>query len=239
MMKARTIGLVIAGLVALTLASGGTGFALAGGRGSMMGGNGPNSRGYPGMMNGSGPFAGTPMMGEPGSMWGSGANTASGQPLTLDRAQQAVQIALDKLGNRDLVVDEVMEFQQNFYAIIKEKSTGTGALEVLVDKQTGAVLPEYGPNMMWNTKYGMMRGQYDSRSMNVTGDQATQSAAQWLAQNEAGAITETPDTFYGYYTLHILKGGKVTGMLSVNGETGQVWYHNWHGDFIGMKDLNG
>ena len=96
-MKVRTIGLVIAGLVALTLASGGTGFALAGGRGNTMGGNGPNGRGYPGMMNGSGPFAGTPMMGAPGSMWGSGANTASGQPLTLDRAQQAVQTALDKL----------------------------------------------------------------------------------------------------------------------------------------------
>jgi hypothetical protein len=23
-------------------------------------------------------------------------------------------------------------------------------------------------------------------------------------------------------------------MLSVNGSTGQVWYHNWHGDFVEM-----
>jgi len=25
-------------------------------------------------------------------------------------------------------------------------------------------------------------------------------------------------------------------MLSVNGYTGQVWYHIWHGKFIGMAD---
>ncbi|MHB8648146.1 MAG: hypothetical protein ACYDAR_20385, partial [Thermomicrobiales bacterium] len=72
--------------------------------------------------------------------------------------------------------------------------------------------------------------------MTVTPDQAKQNAAQWLAQNQPGATTETPDTFYGYYTLHIMKDGTVTGMLSVNGYTGQVWYHNWHGDFIQMKE---
>ena len=38
------------------------------------------------------------------------------------------------------------------------------------------------------------------------------------------------------YTLHIQNGGKMTGMLSVNGYTSQVWHHNWHGDFIGMKE---
>jgi len=28
---------------------------------------------------------------------------------------------------------------------------------VLINKQTGSIYPEMGPNMMWNTKYGMMR----------------------------------------------------------------------------------
>jgi len=147
-----------------------------------------------------------------------------------------VQTYLDRYGNTNLAVDEMMEFQNNFYAIVKEKDSGTKAFEVLIDRNNGTVFPEYGPNMMWNTKYGMMRGQYAAQPMTVTGDQATQDAAQWLAQNQAGATTETPDTFYGYYTLHIQNGGKVTGMLSVNGYTGQVWYHNWHGDFVGMKE---
>jgi len=25
-------------------------------------------------------------------------------------------------------------------------------------------------------------------------------------------------------------------MLSVNGYTGAVWYHTWHGSFLGMKE---
>lgn len=258
-MKARTVGWMIAGLLALTLVIGGAGLALAQGPNGMMGGNSPNGSGYPGMgpgsmmggsgsyggsggmMNGGGPFAGgSGMMGGYGPMWGSATTNGTGQPVTsLDQAQQAAQTSLDKLGNSDLVVDEVMEFQRNFYAIVKEKSTGTGAFEVLVNKQTGAVSPEYGPNMMWNTKYGMMRQQNGTtQPMTVSKDQATQSAGQWLAQNQPGATTETPDAFYGYYTLHITKDGTVTGMLSVNGSSGQVWYHSWHGDFIQMKQVN-
>ena len=31
---------------------------------------------------------------------------------------------------------------------------------------------------------------------------------------------------------------KETGMLSVNGYTGQVWYHTWHGPFVQLKDLS-
>jgi len=27
-------------------------------------------------------------------------------------------------------------------------------------------------------------------------------------------------------------------MLSINGYTGDVWYHNWHGDFIQMKEFD-
>ena len=29
-------------------------------------------------------------------------------------------------------------------------------LELLIDLYTGNAWPEYGPNMMWNTKYGHM-----------------------------------------------------------------------------------
>jgi hypothetical protein len=193
--------------------------------GGMMGGYGNG-----GMMGGNGMMGGSGMM-------GGYATNGTGQPVTsLDQAQLAVQTYVNRYGNSDLVLDEVMEFQQNFYAIVKEQSTGVGAFEVLVNKQTGAVFPEYGPDMMWNTRYGMMRSGNDaSQPMSVSADQATKTAADWLAQNQPGATSETPDTFYGYYTLHITKDGTVTGMLSVNGSSGQVWYHTWHGAFIGMK----
>jgi hypothetical protein len=48
------------------------------------------------------------------------------------------------------------------------------------------------------------------------------------------AADEEADAFYGYYTLHVLTDGKMTGVLSVNGYTGQVWYHTWHGAFVDM-----
>jgi hypothetical protein len=34
-----------------------------------------------------------------------------------------------------------------------------------------------------------------------------------------------------------MKDDQVYGMLSVNGYTGDVWYHTWHGDFIDMTEL--
>ena len=51
-----------------------------------------------------------------------------------------------------------MVFDNNSYAIISEKSTGVGAFELLVDPVSKTAYPEYGPNMMWNLKYGMHSG---------------------------------------------------------------------------------
>jgi len=59
-----------------------------------------------------------------------------------------------------LAVDEVIEFSNGYYASIREKDTGIGAFEVLIDRATGRVSPEPGPNMVWNTRYGMMTGRW-------------------------------------------------------------------------------
>jgi hypothetical protein len=105
-------------------------------------------------------------------------------------------------------------------------------------------MPEPGPNMMWNTKYGMMgqgimgsRGQQSS-PMTVTKDQALQIAQSYLDSNFNGAKVEPdPTQFYGYYTMDFTINGKIAGMLSVNGYTGQVWIHTWHGAFIQEVDF--
>jgi hypothetical protein len=188
----------------------------------------------------------------PGGMMGTFGTTtsSSGQAVSIDQAQSAVQAMLNRQGNRDLAIDELIEFQDNFYASIREKSTGIGAFELLVNRSTGAVVPEPGPNMMWNTKYGMMSGSAvgmmgggmmgigtAAGPMTVTADQATQAAQRWLDRNQPGSTTKTLDRFYGYYTVDVKKEGRLTGMLSVNGTTGQVWYHTWHGSFIQGKDL--
>ena len=177
-----------------------------------------------------------------GTMDGATQSSPQGRTLTLTQAQQHVQSYVVRYNTSSLAVDEVMEFQKNFYAIVKDKSTGHGAFEVLVNKVTGAVCPEYGPAMMWNTQYGVMRGmmgyQQPGRPMTVAPAQATRIAMRWLQRAQPGTATEKPEQFPGYYTVHILRAGKVTGMLSVNGFTGQVWYHTWHGALIQMKDLH-
>ena len=135
--------------VALAQTVPGSGWGQGGfGRGGMMGGWGQG-----GMMGGNGRMHGGMM----GGFWQGGSSSAT--PLgSLAEAQPAFQAYLDRLGNADLALGEVMEFQENFYAVVTEKSTGAAAFELLADRQSGVVFPEYGPNMMWNTKYGHMAG---------------------------------------------------------------------------------
>lgn len=158
---------------------------------------------------------------------------------TIEEAHTAIQAYLAARGYPDLEVSEVMEFEENFYAIAQEPDTGVGAMELLVDKETGAVAPEMGPNMMWNARYGMHRRgsvRGEARQTNVIApDEALEIAQRWLDANRPGvAVEEHVDPFYGYYTIHTLEDGRIEGMLSVHGTTGQVWYHTWHGDFVQM-----
>lgn len=212
----------------------------------------------PGMMGRSGPGnsyggwgMGSGMMGGYGAQ--SGPYPGNGTPITLDQTVEAAEQYLVTLGNPDLALTEVMEFSDNFYAEIMEKSTGMHAFEVLIDRYTSAVYPEPGPNMMWNTRYSRMGGMtlapgasagvggWESRqagSMSVTPERAREITQQWLDQNLPGtSAAEDADAFYGYYTIHVLRESQVFGMLSVNGYNGEVWYHTWHGDFINMEEL--
>ena len=102
-----------------------------------------------------------------------------------------------------------------------------------------------GPNMMWNTKYGMMRGGIlggiygtPTATMAVTEAQAQTYAQQFLDSYLPGTTVGEATTFYGYYTFEVLSENGVYGMLSVNGYSGQVWFHNWHGTFIQEVELN-
>ena len=228
------------------------------GRG-MIGGNyngqtgafGPGMMGRGGMMGGYAPSATQPYSGTysygPGMMgrgmmsgyFGSNVNS-NAKPITLEQAEQSAAQYAQSLG-ANLKVAEVMQFDNGFYAEIVENDTGIGAQEILIDQYTGAAYPEFGPNMMWNDKYGHMgRGGMmgwwfgqPSGQTTVTPEQARQYAQTYLDQAQPGVkVGDDIVQFYGYYTLHTFKDGKEFGMLSVNGYSGQVWYHTWHGAFI-------
>ncbi len=209
---------------------------------------GPNqTSGFgPGMMGGP---AG--MMG--GYSWNNTGNSVT-TTLTVDQAKAAANKYLANLNNPDLKIAEVMVFNNNAYVAVKENSTGIGAFELLVDPTSQVAYPEYGPNMMWNVKYSGLNHQYMMggrggmmggwgyqgnvpsnvpTNMPVTKDQAIKNAQTYLDKNIAGATAANdPMQFYGYFTLDFEKDGKVAGMLSVNGYTGQVFLHTWHGTFV-------
>ncbi len=191
-------------------------------------------------------------------------STAPAQSVgSLDDARAAFERAVEGYGNPNLEVAEVMEFANNYYAEVKEKDTGIGAMELLINRPGSRVYPEPGPNMMWNTKYGMMSaaearghdgtqgrgmmGGYSSApprnsqgnspdKMPVSTDRAREIADAYLSRVSPGTKAEEPTRFYGYYTIDTEKDGKTSGMLSVNGYSGEVWYHSWHGPFIAKQE---
>ncbi len=196
---------------------------------------------------------------------GGKGSTSNQQVATMAQAVQSFKNYLASTGNPDLTLDEVEEYQNNFYAAYYETSTGRFAFQMLVWKpgtmngmmggsgmMTGTAMPEPGPNMMWNTKYppmgsmmggmtgGMMgsHGQGSSTLMTVSQDQARAKAQQYLYNNLQGKTEGDVDAYYGYYNIDVLLNGSTYGMLSVNGYTGEIWYHTWHGAYIQTATLS-
>jgi hypothetical protein len=181
----------------------------------------------------------------PGGMYNKGMNqqgynqvAPSTERISVDDAYTNAQEYVTMLGS-NLKIAEVMEFQNNFYIAVTESDTGRGAVELLVDPYTGEVSREMGAGTMWNLKYGrmgMMAG--TATDSTLTLDEARQAAQASLDQSEPGAmLDEGGYSFYGYYTFDYSIDGATAGMLSVNGLTGQVLVHNWHGTLISEKEF--
>jgi len=172
----------------------------------------------------------------PGMMGGGlgGLDSSLQRSVDFKKAQALVTDYLASLSDKNLKIDEIMEFEFNLYVLIEESDTGKGAFELLVDPFTGVIRPEFGPNMMWNIKYGMMGTRSGAVRSNVIGaEEAKKIAAEYLERVRGDGPYELgANEFHGYYTLDYKKNGMVLGMLSVNAFSRQVWYHTWHGGFI-------
>lgn len=161
--------------------------------------------------------------------------------LSFQEVKERAENYLKRYGYEDLKIKEIMEFSNNFYIEVIEEQTGIGAMELLLDKRSGFIFPEYGPNMMWNLKYGMHRRIDITKkdiNMPIVENSAKKIAEKYLSKKSSGEyVGDEVEKFYGYYTIHTTtKDGEISGMLSINGFTGQAWYHNWHGIFIDMKE---
>lgn len=237
--------LIVAGITGLFLSSGNSRFN-HGGYSSQWGSFGEMGRG--GMMGGG--MMGGGVMGSSGGMMGSlmqmmGGNllvsggvpyNSNGSLVSLEQASDIAKRYLAAQNNPDLELADLEEWEFDFYVEYKEKSTGTKAFQVLIDKYGGSVSLEMGPNMMWNTKYGMMGSR--TGNMTLTKEQAKASAQKFLDSRLPGTKAEDSGVFYGYYHFDVKKDNKMYGMIDVNGYSGQVWYHTWHGNFIrGIENI--
>ena len=192
------------------------------------GSTGMMGNGTTGMMG----YGSTGMMGYGvnGMMTG-GGSSGNGTPVDdLAEARDRAELYAGDLDG-ELQVGEIMEFENHYYADLLD-ADGAGVTEILVDSRTGVVRPEYGPAMMWNTRYGMVRGA--DTAPKLSADEALAVAEREV--DEEGLTVGAPEEFPGYYTLHTVREGEIEGMLSVNAVTGEVWHHSWHGAFVAMSE---
>ncbi|MCX2180095.1 hypothetical protein KV205_06055 [Streptomyces sp. SKN60] len=177
------------------------------------------------------------MMGRDDCAWGPGMvnghywQRGDGTPVkTLGQARQRAETFAAPLNLR---VGEVMQFSKNYYA---ELATPDGKLatEILVDPSDSDTGIEYGPAMRWNTEYGMHHG--GQATNRISRDQAQDRAQKWLRDRDSDLTVGEAEAFPGYYTLHTLRSGKISGMLSVNASTGAVWDHTWHGTYVATSE---
>jgi hypothetical protein len=179
--------------------------------------------------------------------------------INIDQATTAVQNYLGKMGFSNLGIGTMQEYSNMFYAQIVEEKNGTGAFELAVNKTTGVVTPMQGPTIIWNMKYGVtstgMMGYLTSAGSGMMGgsgmmtwlrgtpttnmaismEKAKTLAQQYLDANNTGTTVGQVTTYYGYYTMQVLKDGNVVGIMGVYGNTGQVMTYTWMGIFMQQK----
>jgi len=189
-----------------------------------------------------------------GSMMGYGSSRSYDEndvKLTLEELEEHVEKYISNF-NTELEISDIFVYEDSeYYFSIIETDTERGAMELLVNPYTGNIFPEYGPNMMWNLKYGMhgSGGMMSGRGMmgynnydlsasdyeenKYTSEEAYDFGVKYLDKvNDEFELSDDYHEFYGYFTFHVDKDGQTIGMMSINGFTGDVWYHDWHGELI-------
>jgi hypothetical protein len=183
-----------------------------------------------------------------GCAWGASGNETY-VPLGLTKTKELVDAYLQHFNVPNLVLKEIIVFNNNSYTRIADKSSGINVMELIIDTETDIVLSEYGSSFTWNVMYPSIP---DSKTignieftpsgpvvnpaenpMTISPEQAKIIAQQYLKQYKINVkLSKTVETFSGYYVIEYLHLGKVVGMISINGYTGQAFRHDWHQIFL-------
>jgi len=91
--------------------------------------------------------------------------------------------------------------------------------------------------MMGMMGSGSVNDKATTADMTIKSADAGSRAQKYADVQFPGSKVSNPDMFYGYYTVDIVKDGRVLALLSVNGYSGQVWVQAWPGSYLGGKAL--
>ncbi len=225
--------LLFAGLAALVVGLAGCGASVAWGaansasQGGMMGagmmGAGMMSGGTMGGGTMGGNMMGGGTMGGNMMVWSQGAGPVS-------RPQDAAPTALAAVRGRGwdwLTVDEVHIFPA-FYEVEFNDRAGFKGPELYVNRSSGDVGPEMGPNMMWDSQYGMMGA--------TCATPRTESDARALAARATSLALGDGEQHHGYWEFELKKGGAVVNQINVQDCTGavineQTWQPDMEGTY--------
>lgn len=183
-----------------------------------------------GMMGG--PIGSMPMGGVAGSgigysanWWGAPIGMMGGRPMIGWQGNAAyvndsniVEYVEQRTGYNVISVEK---YSNGYYVIIG--ADDKPLYEILVFPN-GFIHPE-PQSVMWH-----------GAPMRITEEEAESIAENWLARYFPGSKIEEVYVFPGYYTFHFEINGDMQ-MLSVNGYDGAVWYHGWHGKYLGEVAL--
>ena len=158
-------------------------------------------------------------------------NAENTEKLSIEAQTEKVNAYLTQYDEALKIGDIFVYDDSETYFIVLEKETDKGAMELLVDPYSGNVYPEYGPNMMWNLKYGMMYGNYSGSVEGAT------TEANPLYNNAYGCLngnfTGQPGMMYGGRGYV----GQPDMMYGGRGYAGQLGMMNGGRGYIGQTGL--
>jgi len=178
-----------------------------------------------GMMGGGGMMAGN--MAEPMMIWQAG----HGPVASPQAAGQAAIAAVQRQGWDWLTMDEVHIFPAFFEVELNDRGGFKGP-EVYVNRTTGDAGPEMGPNMMWDTRYGMMGA--------ACGRAPSEAQARARVAPPAGLSLGDSERHHGYWEFELKRGGQVVNQVNVEDCGSSLIYEEaWQSDMQGTYAPNG
>lgn len=171
-------------------------------------------------------------------------NHAYAQIIDSDTGQGAFELLVDPITGKAYPEHGPNMMWNTVYGGVMHDSMHESGSGMMGNMMNGSMIGngQFGPGMMDELQYGAMMGGWNSSvdtPINITTEDAITLAQEYLDTYFPGTTAdETADSFPGYYTLHVLEDGEISGMLSVNAYTGQVFFHHWHGDFVTMTGEN-